>query len=250
MNGPTAVEIIYPESDGAPLGENTVQVDWIIALFNGFQALFRHRDDVFLAADLFWYPVLGEPKIVTAPDVMIAFDRPKGDRRSYKQWEEGDVAPQVVIEVLSPSNTPRNRATILKFYQQHGVEEFYEYDPDGDELNVWLRQGNLLVPVEVPATGFLSPRLGVRFEAPGGVPLRVVRPDGEPFRTYLEMVDDFESEHEAREFERARADLERKKAQEQKRIAERERQAAEGQRARADALAAKLRELGIDPDTI
>lgn len=47
----------------------------------------------------------GKPR--AAPDVMVIFDRPKGDREAYLQWREGGIAPQVVFEVLSPGNTRR-----------------------------------------------------------------------------------------------------------------------------------------------
>jgi Uma2 family endonuclease len=122
-------KLIYPESDGQPMGENTVQVKWIIELYNGLQAAFRDRDDVFIAADLFWYPIYGDPTNVLAPDLMVVVGRPKGDRPSYKQWEEENIPPQVVFEILSPGNTERDRAKKLRFYRRYGVEEFYEYDP-------------------------------------------------------------------------------------------------------------------------
>ncbi len=32
---------------------------------------------------------------------MVVFGRPKGDRGSYKQWLENQIAPQVVFEILS-----------------------------------------------------------------------------------------------------------------------------------------------------
>lgn len=217
---PTA-EIVYPESDGAPLGENTLQVQWIIALMNGFEAHFRDRPDVFVAVDLFWYPVEGDPTTVTAPDVLVAFGRPKGHRPSYKQWEEGGVAPQVVVEVLSPSNTPAGRKRLAKFYERHGVEEFYEYDPEARELTVRVRAAGKFGPAAVTRS-HPSPRLGVRFEVPPGGELRVIRPDGTPFRTYLELVDEAD--------------------------AVREREAAA--REKAARLAAKLRELGVDPDSV
>ena len=35
---------------------------------------------------------------------MVVFGRPKGYRGSYRQWEEGGIAPQVVFEILSPGN--------------------------------------------------------------------------------------------------------------------------------------------------
>src|SRR4051794_13129957 len=82
--------IYYPESDGAPLGENTLQMKWIIALHNGFEGYYANDENVFVASDLFWYPVEGDPRIVTAPDLMIALGRPKGYRKSYQQWEEQD----------------------------------------------------------------------------------------------------------------------------------------------------------------
>ena len=214
-------EIIYPESDGQPLGENTLQVKWIIDLYTGFDLLFEKRPDVFLAADLFWYPVEGKRRIVTAPDLMIAFGRPKGDRPSYKQWEEEGIAPQVVFEVLSPGNRPAAMKEKLKFYEKYGVEEYYIFDPDFNALDAWVRKGSKLQ--EVPETaGFTSPRLGVRFEFRPKEPMRIIGPDGKPFMNHLEMRDRYEREIE--------------KKQEEIR--------------KSQAFAGKLRELGVDPDSL
>ncbi|MCS7014466.1 MAG: hypothetical protein NZM05_12660, partial [Chloroherpetonaceae bacterium] len=44
------------------------------------EAMFRHRNDVCIAIDLFWYPVQGRNDIRHAPDVMVALGRPKGHR--------------------------------------------------------------------------------------------------------------------------------------------------------------------------
>src|SRR4051794_20141583 len=87
--------IVYPESDGKPMADNTKQFRWIQILAGNLMALYRERQEGFVAGDLFWYPAEGSPEVVSAPDVMVAFGRPRGDRRSYKQWEEGNVAPQV-----------------------------------------------------------------------------------------------------------------------------------------------------------
>ncbi len=70
------------------------------------EAVFHADPEVFVAGNLLWYAVEGEPTIRTAPDVMVAFGRPKGRRGSYKQWEEANIAPQVVFEILSPGNRP------------------------------------------------------------------------------------------------------------------------------------------------
>jgi Uma2 family endonuclease len=214
-------QIVYPESDGKPMADNTKQFRWIVTLEGGFEALFRDREDVFVAGDLFWYPVEGRPDIRMAPDVMIVFGRPKGDRPSYKQWEEGNIAPQVVFEVLSPSNSLLEMAKKLEFYDRYGVEEYYLYDPETGDFTGWIRgeDGRLRVIDEIQ--GWVSPRLGVRFEIEDGE-LRVIRPDGQRFLTYTEL-----------EQERARALRQ-----------------AEEERFRAEKLAQRLRELGIDPEQI
>jgi Uma2 family endonuclease len=60
---------------------------------------------------------------------MVAIGRPKGHRGCYKQWEEGGIAPQVVFEVLSPSNSVKEMNDKRAFYDTYGVEEYYVYDP-------------------------------------------------------------------------------------------------------------------------
>lgn len=228
-------KLIYPETDGQPIGENTAQVRWIVTLLNGLQGLFRGRPDVFVAADLFWYPVHGDPTTVTAPDVLVAFGRPKGDRPSYKQWEEGNVPPQVVFEILSPGNKADELRAKKRFYRRYGVEEYYLYDPDGHALSAHRRDGAKLVAVK-PADGFVSPRLGVRFDAPGERDMRLIGPDGHPLKTYEDLVAESETAQQQLADERRRATAEKRRATAEK--------------LRADALADKLRALGIDPDAV
>ena len=110
--------------------------------------LFRDDPDVFVAGDLLWYPVLGSPKIRSAPDALVAFGRPKGYRGSYKQWEEAGIAPQVVFEVLSPGNTKAELNRKFAFYETYGVEEYYVYDPDHGRLEGWIRGDDGLKPID------------------------------------------------------------------------------------------------------
>lgn len=102
---PKKPEIIYPDSDGQPIADNTKQFSWIVVIKENLDLLFADNPDVFVAGDLLWYPVEGDKTIRVAPDALVAFGRPKGDRGSYKQWVEDNIAPQVVFEILSPGNT-------------------------------------------------------------------------------------------------------------------------------------------------
>ncbi|MCU0494538.1 MAG: Uma2 family endonuclease [Chloroflexaceae bacterium] len=227
-----ARDIIYPDSDGQPMADNTKQFRYIVMIQGGIDALFRDDPRVFVAGDLLWYPVEGRPDICAAPDTLVVFGRPKGDRGSYRQWEEDDLPPQVVFEVLSPRNTNREMIRKYKFYEQYGVDEYYLYDPDSGELSGWTRQVDELQPI-AEMEGWVSPRLGIRFTLEG-LELALYRPDGERFATYLELVE-----------QRAAAEARASTAETRASTAETRASTAE---ARAEALAARLRALGIDPD--
>src|SRR5580658_2972978 len=101
---PPKKRVVYPDSDGQPMAENTLQFEWIVTIKGGLDTRFTDDDNVFIAGDLLWYPVEGHPEIRQAPDALVAFGRPKGRRGSYMQWREEGIAPQVVFEVLSPGN--------------------------------------------------------------------------------------------------------------------------------------------------
>ena len=136
--------VVYPESDGLPLADNTKQFRWIMTIQGGLDAQYLDDPDVFVAGNLLWYPVEGDNKTRSAPDAFVAFGRPKGDRGSYRQWVEGNVPPQVVFEIVSPGNSQGVLTEKFNFFDRHGVEEYYLYDPDENALDGWLRKGGRL----------------------------------------------------------------------------------------------------------
>jgi hypothetical protein len=175
---------------------------------------------------MLWYPVEGDNKTRTAPDVMVVFGRPKGDRGSYQQWREGGIAPQVVFEILSPGNTRKEMREKLDFYTWYGVEEYYLYDPERGYLNGWLRRRIRILDPIVGMQGWRSPRLGVRFELEAGE-LSLFYPDGRPFLTFLEL-------NRARQQAESRALRERLRAQQEQERAERANALAQREQRRAD----------------
>jgi Uma2 family endonuclease len=176
---------LYPDSDGQLMADNTKQFRWIVAIKENLEWLFAEAPDVFVAGDLLWYPVEGEPKIRMAPDVLVVFGRPKGDRGSYRQWQEENVVPQVVFEILSPGNRLKEMLEKLKFYDRFGVEEYYIYNPDNQELTGLVRSEAGLELID--PDNWTSPRLGICFDL-SGEELQIYRPDGQPFVTYTEMA--------------------------------------------------------------
>ena len=237
----TSTEIIYPDCDGNPMSDNTKQFRWIVTIKENLDLLFADNPDVFVAGDLLWYPVEGNNTIRVAPDAMVAFGRSKGDRGSYQQWREEDIPPQVVFEILSPGNRLGEMSKKLKFYERYGVEEYYIYDPDKIDLTGWLRQEQQLEPID-EIQGWTSPKLGIEFELAPDT-LVIYRPDGERFLEFGEL----DARRQAAEQRAERAELETTVARQDAEVA---RQDAEVARQSTAKLAAKLRELGIDPDRI
>jgi Uma2 family endonuclease len=180
----TKPEIIYPETDGKLMADNTIQFRWITLMKSNLDWLFARDDRVFVAGDLLWYPVEGDNKKRQAPDVMVVFGRPKGDRGSYQQWKEDNIAPQVVFEILSPGNRQAEMSKKLLFYDRYGVEEYYIYAPDRNELTVLLRGDEGLDIVE-NIESWISPRLGIRFEL-AEPELVLYHPNGERFSSYTQ----------------------------------------------------------------
>lgn len=223
-------DIIYPDSDGNPMSDNTLQFEWITTIKGGLELQFKDDPLVFVAGDLLWYPVEGKNTIRVAPDAMVVFGRPKGYRGSYIQHREDGIAPQVVFEILSPGNTFSEMLRKWRFYNRHAVQEYYVYDPHNPLLEGWIRRGEdldeILPENFTGETGWVSPLLGItiKFEADE---MRLFHPDGRAFATYVELGSELEEQ-------RARAEAEH--------------QRAEAEHQRAERLAAKLRELGIDPD--
>jgi Uma2 family endonuclease len=173
--------IVYPESEGKPLADDSKQAEWMVLLFTNLELLFHDRADVFVALDLVWYPVEGEPDRRTAPDVFVVFGRSKGHRGCYKQWEESKVSPAVVFDFVSPGTKAMEMERKFVFYEDHGVEESYVYSPDTNRLEVFIRCGDVLERVR-PTHDFVSPRLNIRFDLSS--PEMVLRhPDGQPFLT-------------------------------------------------------------------
>lgn len=213
VNTPVASPTRYPDSDGKPMADNTLQYRWIVRLVTNLKKLLRGQTAL-VAGDLLWYPVPNKaPVPAQAPDAMVVLGRPDGDRGSYKQWEEDNIAPQVVFEILSPSNTAREMLAKQAFYGKYGVLEMFFYDPDSHDFWGLVRSApdEDLTPIISMDFPWTSPTLGIRFELfEDG--LEIFHPNGERFKDPSEFIE------------------ERDQAQQER-----------------DRAFAKLRELGVDP---
>ena len=77
------------------------------------------------------------------PDISVVCDRGKLDGKGCKG------APDMVIEILSPSTHRHDRITKYNLYQRAGVREYWIVEPETQTVQVFLRNENgLLLPHE------------------------------------------------------------------------------------------------------
>jgi len=235
-------EIEYPESDGQPMAETDLHRDEMADLIAMLGARYRDAPDVYVSGNLFVYYREGDPRAVMAPDVFVVFGVPKGQRRTYKLWEEG-VVPAVVIEATSRKTRREDLRDKKATCAQLGVAEYWLYDPYGEYLRPPLQafrlEGDEYVALVPDETGGLSSAaLGLTLRLDAGLLVLTDTLTGERLIRPQQAAAMVETERRGAELARRRADAEHRRAEVERRRAE----AAEAELARLRAELARLRD--------
>ena len=100
-----------------------------------FQFLRKKRCEAF-----FEHEVHLDDENVFVPDVLIICDKNK----IKTNWIDG--APDLVVEVLSPSTTINDRGIKKDVYERSGVKEYWIVDPSAKSIEVhYLKDGRLVL---------------------------------------------------------------------------------------------------------
>jgi Uma2 family endonuclease len=129
----TQKPIHYPETDGKPMAETDVHIDVLIYLREALRDHFRDAPQVYVAGNMLLYYEEGNPAACVAPDVFVAQGVAKGERRTYRLWEEGQ-PPTVVFEITSRGTRLEDLGMKRALYAMLGVREYFLYDPLGEYL--------------------------------------------------------------------------------------------------------------------
>ena len=209
-----------------PMPETSLHAYFAMLIVSAIRWIFRDRHDVFVTPNFAWYP---EPDDSKDPDVLVAFGRSDHPRSSWRDAREDGVSPQVVFEIKSRSNTLAHISAKRQWYDRHGVEEYYDYDPERGTFAAWRRSSASGRLEQVSsASGFKSPLLELTFVL-NGPALEIVGPDGRVLGDYVAAERTAEAERERAEAERGRAEAERGRA--------------DAERGRAEAAIAELEAL-------
>ena len=157
--GPPEVGIDYPEGPRVPEGnlQTRRRMELTIALRHWFE---RRADDAgaWVCSDINVYYKQGDPKVVVAPDVAVAFGVDAAameTERTYRVWDAG-AAPCFALEIASPKTVDADVNDKPAKYAELGVDEYWRLDPTGGELLDPPLQGERRVsgrwvPIEVAA---------------------------------------------------------------------------------------------------
>ena len=224
--------IEYPSSDGKPMAETDVHRRLLFAVVPRLDEFFRARADVYVSGNLLVYYVEGDPHKVLAPDCFVAFGIPKGDRETFRTWDEGTF-PAVVIEFTSKTTAGEDLETKFRVYRDiWKVKEYFLFDPRDEYLDPSLqgyrRRGSELRPIRAVNDVLECRTLGVTLERDGQDLLLRDAATGKVLLT---------ADERATLEERGRTDLERRRADREKKRAEEEKKRAEAEKKRADAEA-------------
>jgi Putative restriction endonuclease len=212
--------------------------------------------------------VYRDRKLMVSPDVTVIKNvgLTKKQRIKFTSWKvdpPSRPAPSIAIEISSKDIEPDK---LPEKYAELGVKEYFAYDPLGVwqqevKLMGWRNQNGTMQPLDLENGRLWSDELNCWLVEDEEF-LRLLDIDGNRLLTKAEtdeIAREFEyrraeQERQAKETLQIQLEQERRKAEEERQRAEaraeEERQKAEEERQRAEKLAAKLRELKIDPDTL
>ncbi|MFM6620007.1 MAG: Uma2 family endonuclease [Dolichospermum sp.] len=218
-------DVIFPPSDlysDEPTVETELHLEQIMLLIKCLKWLWKDRTDFYAAGNLsiYYSPNQKKSEYFRGPDFFVVLGTERKTRKSWVVWEEDGKYPNFILEILSPTTANIDREYKKELYQNtFRTPDYFWFDPYTLEFAGFHLVDGEYQPLEENQQGHLwSRQLGLYLGIYQGL-LRYFTPEGELIPTPEET-----------------AEQETKRAEKEARKSER--------------LAAKLRELNIDPDTI
>lgn len=211
-------DVIFPDGDlysDEPPVETELHLRQIILLLKCLEWLWRDRNDFYAAGNLtiYYSPRQRKSEKFRGPDFFVVLGTDRKTRKSWVVWEEDGKYPNVIIEILSPKTADTDKGFKKQLYQDtFRTYDYFWFDPDSLEFaGFHLVDGEYQALLANERGHLWSQQLGLCLGIDRGL-LRFFTPEGQLVPTPEEVAD--------------------------------------RQTQRAERLAAKLRELNVNPDTI
>jgi Uma2 family endonuclease len=241
--------------DGEPLESNRHRIA-MNALIQALENAWADRNDFFAGGNMFIYYSRTQAKNrdFRGPDFFAVLDVDgTASRQGWVVWEEEGRYPDVIVELLSPSTAEIDKGPKKHLYETvFKTTDYFIFDPfDANSLQGWhLGAGRRYQPLIANDRGWLwCETLGFWLGPWEGTLSRETA-------TWLRFYDHNgnlvplpdESARRLAEIAQQQAEAAQQQAEIAQRQAEAAQQQAATERQRADRLAARLRELGDDPN--
>ncbi|MCG5060216.1 MAG: Uma2 family endonuclease [Limnoraphis sp. WC205] len=243
---PKFEEIEYPpgdlESQEPPL-ESYLHLQQLLLLMTCLDWLWQDKSDYFAAGNLtiYYSPEQQKTQDFRGPDFFVVLNTERKPRNSWVVWEEGGKYPNVIIELLSPSTANVDRTTKKKIYQDiFRTPDYFWFSPNTLEFQGFHLVDGEYQELQPNETGRLWSQQLQLFLGIYEQKLRFFTLEGELVPTPEESAKIEKQQREAAEQRAIEAEESAKTAQQQ----------LELERQQTEKLAAKLRELNIDPEVL
>ena len=219
-----------------PEMESTQHYQQLALLVSSLEWCWQDRDDFFIGANLtvyYTHEQLRRRKF-RGPDFFLVRDVSCEPRNSWVVWEEGGRYPDLIIELLSDSTAKVDRTDKKSLYQNiFHTPEYFWFSPATLEFAGFRLTGKQYEPIPTDARGWRWSEVLELYLGVANGQLRYFDKAGEIAPTPTE----------AAKWEQQQSEQERQRA-------EQERQRAEQERQWAERLAQRLREMGVEPESL
>lgn len=211
-------DIVFPPgdlySDEPPL-ETHLHLQQLLLLLKCLDWFWKERDNYFATGNLtiYYSPRQSKSEDFRGPDFFVVLGTERRPRKSWVVWEEDGKYPNVIIELLSDSTAKTDRGLKKQIYQDtFRTPDYFWFDPNTLEFQGYHLLDGRYHELEANEQGRLWSQQLELYLGIHAQQLRFFTPDGELVPTPEE--------------------------------------AALAAQQRSEKLAAKLRELGVDPNDI
>lgn len=213
----TPGSVIVPPTDlysDEPTLETDLHLRQLL-LIASLEWLWQERDDFFVSGNLTVYfsPRQLKSRDFRGPDFFVVLGTERRSRKSWVVWEEEGKYPNVIVEILSESTAKTDRETKKLLYQDtFRTPEYFWFDPESLEFCGFVLMAGTYQPIEPSENGYFWSQQLELYLGLHDSRLRFFTPTGNLVLSPEEAA------------------LKEKK--------------------RANRLEAKLKELGVDPETL
>lgn len=211
-------DVVFPPGNldsNEPQLETHLHLQQMLLLIKCLDWFWRDRNDYFAAGNLtiYYSPNQRKSEDFRGPDFFVVLDTERKSRKSWVVWEEDGKYPHVIIELLSSSTAATDRGLKKQIYQNtFRTPDYFWFDPDSLEFQGFHSVDGVYQPLEPNPQGHLWSQQLKLFLGLHNNQLRFFTPQGDLVETPEESA-----------------------------LAEQQ---------RSEKMSAKLRELGIDPETL